>query len=139
MLAEHSIVDLEIGSLRAHVRVRGLHRLPHHIAELAGDRGPAAAGHPRGLDEHDLAAELRPCQSSGHADLGMPLCEFVLIRRQAEIRLEVVHIDGVHAHAEGLPALSDAAAVDTLARHMVVDARHLAIIQMWGESEEQRG
>ena len=47
--------------------------------------------------------------------------------------------DLVHAHAEGLPALSDAAAVDTLARHMVVDARHLAIIQMWGESEEQRG
>jgi hypothetical protein len=47
--------------------------------------------------------------------------------------------DLVHAHAEGLPALGDAAAVDTLARHMVVDARHLAIIQMWGEAEEQRG
>ena len=53
--------------------------------------------------------------------------------------LRAVAQDLVHAHAEGLPALGDAAAVDTLARHMVVDARHLAILQMWGESEEQRG
>jgi hypothetical protein len=53
--------------------------------------------------------------------------------------LRTVAQDLVHAHAEGLPALGDAAAVDTLARHMVVDARHLAIIQMWGEAEEQRG
>jgi hypothetical protein len=53
--------------------------------------------------------------------------------------LRAVAQDLVHAHAEGLPALGDAAAVDTLARHMVVDARHLAVLQMWGESEEQRG
>jgi hypothetical protein len=53
--------------------------------------------------------------------------------------LRTVAQDLVHAHAEGLPALGDAAAVDTLARHMVADARHLAVIQMWGEAEEQRG
>jgi hypothetical protein len=45
----------------------------------------------------------------------------------------------VHAHAEGLPALRDAAAVDLLARHMAVLARHLAVIQLWIEAEDARG
>jgi hypothetical protein len=44
--------------------------------------------------------------------------------------------DLVHAYAEGMPALHDARAVDELARHMVDDARHLAILQMWMETEE---
>ena len=47
--------------------------------------------------------------------------------------------DLVHAHAEGLPALRDAPAVDTLARHMVDDARHLAVLQMWMETEQPGG
>jgi hypothetical protein len=47
--------------------------------------------------------------------------------------------DLVHAHAEGLPALRDAQAVDTLARHMVDDARHLAVLQMWMETEQPGG
>ena len=42
----------------------------------------------------------------------------------------------MHAHAEGLPAIRDAAAVDVLARHMVDDARHLAVLQMWVEAEQ---
>jgi hypothetical protein len=41
-----------------------------------------------------------------------------------------------HAHAEGLPALGDAAAVAALAPDMVDDARHLAVLQMWAEAEE---
>jgi hypothetical protein len=45
----------------------------------------------------------------------------------------------VHAHAEGLPALGDAGAVDLLARHMVDGARHLTVIDLWIEAEEQRG
>ena len=44
--------------------------------------------------------------------------------------------DLVHAHAEGLPAVRDAAARDALAHHMVDDARHLAVLQMWAEAEE---
>jgi len=47
--------------------------------------------------------------------------------------------DLVHAYAEGFPALKDAQAVDTLARHMVDDARHLAVLQMWMETEQPRG
>jgi hypothetical protein len=45
----------------------------------------------------------------------------------------------VYAHAEGLPALGDPAAVDTLARHMVDLSRHLTVIDLWIEAEGQRG
>ncbi len=45
----------------------------------------------------------------------------------------------VHAHAEGLPALGDAGAVDLLARHMVDGSRHLTVIDLWIEAEELRG
>ena len=47
--------------------------------------------------------------------------------------------DLVHAYAEGLPALRDARAVDALARDMVDDARHLAVLQMWMETEQPGG
>jgi hypothetical protein len=45
----------------------------------------------------------------------------------------------VHAHAEGLPAVGDAFVVDRLARHMVELSRHLAVIDLWIEAEENRG
>ena len=42
----------------------------------------------------------------------------------------------VHAHAEGLPALGDARAVDTLARHLVELAAQLTVIDLWLAAEE---
>jgi hypothetical protein len=44
----------------------------------------------------------------------------------------------VHAHAEGLPALDDPAAVQVLARHMVEASRRLTVIDLWIELEEDR-
>ena len=44
----------------------------------------------------------------------------------------------VHAHAEGLPALDDPAAVQVLARHLVEASRRLTVIDLWIELEEQR-
>ncbi|HET6900102.1 MAG TPA: hypothetical protein VFK70_17245 [Vicinamibacteria bacterium] len=44
--------------------------------------------------------------------------------------------DLVYAYAEGLPAVKDAQGVDLLARHMVDDARHLTVLQMWTETEQ---
>ena len=44
----------------------------------------------------------------------------------------------VHAHAEGLPAVGDPRVVDRLARHMVELSRHLAVIDLWIEAEENR-
>jgi hypothetical protein len=45
----------------------------------------------------------------------------------------------VHAHAEGLPAILDAHAVQVLAGHLVDLARHLAVIDLWIEAEATRG
>jgi hypothetical protein len=45
----------------------------------------------------------------------------------------------VFAHAEGLPALGDPRAVDEMARHLVDLSRHLTVIDLWVESEEERG
>lgn len=45
----------------------------------------------------------------------------------------------VHAHAEGLPALHDPEAVDTLGKHMVDLARQLAVIDLWLEPEREEG
>jgi len=45
----------------------------------------------------------------------------------------------VHAHAEGLPALGSAHAVDALARQMATLARHLAVVDLWIEAEQARG
>jgi hypothetical protein len=44
----------------------------------------------------------------------------------------------VHAHAEGLPALDDAAAVQALALHMVEASRRLTVIDLWIELEAER-
>jgi hypothetical protein len=45
----------------------------------------------------------------------------------------------VHAHAEGLPALGDPFAVQVMAGHLVDLSRHLAVIDLWIESEANRG
>jgi hypothetical protein len=45
----------------------------------------------------------------------------------------------VHAHAEGLPALGDRVAVETMARHLVELSRHLTVIDLWIEAEGNRG
>jgi hypothetical protein len=45
----------------------------------------------------------------------------------------------VHAHAEGLPALGDPFAVQVLAGHLTDLSRHLAVIDLWIESEASRG
>jgi hypothetical protein len=51
-------------------------------------------------------------------------------------RVQALAQDLVHAYAEGLPAIGSAEAVDALARDLVDDARHLAVLQMWGETED---
>jgi len=45
----------------------------------------------------------------------------------------------VYAHAEGLPVLGDAVAVDALARDMVRLSRQLTVIDLWIESEAAAG
>jgi len=45
----------------------------------------------------------------------------------------------VHAHAEGMPAIGDRFAVDVLTHHLVDLSRHLTVMDLWIETELQRG
>ena len=63
-------VDAELLGARAHQAERGGRGFLHHVADLAGERDVALAGHARGLDEEDLAADRRvgqPGRDAGHA------------------------------------------------------------------------
>jgi hypothetical protein len=44
-----------------------------------------------------------------------------------------------YAHAEALPALGEASAVRGLARHLVDQSRHLTLLGLWIQAEEDRG
>lgn len=45
----------------------------------------------------------------------------------------------VYAHAEGMPALGDALAVDALSQHMIDLSRQLTVLDLWIEAEGDRG
>lgn len=52
--------------------------------------------------------------------------------------LRVLQQDLVHAHAEGMPALDDAATVQVIARHLVEASRRLTVIDLWIQLEADR-
>ena len=68
-LAVEVLRDAELLGLRPHPAERRLRRLLHHVAKLAGERQRALAWHQRGLGHEDLAADLRPGEARGDADL----------------------------------------------------------------------
>ena len=75
------------------MRERGLRAFLHHVAELAGQDQPPAAGNARRLDEQDVAADRRPGKpgrDAGHAGAHRHL---VLELRRAEDRDEIVARD----------------------------------------------
>ncbi len=55
-------VDAVARRVRAEPRQRDARRLLHHVAELAGQRQLAGAGHARRFDEQHVAADRRPRQ-----------------------------------------------------------------------------
>jgi hypothetical protein len=69
---------------------------------------------------------------SAAAIAGPPPGRFLLTLAQ----IQAIAQDLVHAYAEGLPAIGDPIAAEALARDMVDDARHLAVLQMWAEAED---
>ena len=67
VLLEEIRIDLEPVGVRADPAQRGLHRLLHNFAQVAGQhQALARAGHLRGLDEERVAAGGRP--SKAHRD-----------------------------------------------------------------------
>ena len=55
--------------LAAQITQRGLRAFLHHIAERAGQNQAAFAGHARGFDKQNFAADRRPGQAGGDADI----------------------------------------------------------------------
>src|SRR5438105_4535633 len=110
--------EAELLHLGPHIAQRRLRRFLHHIAELAGERQLALAGHERGFADEQLAAHLGPCQPRGHANLVLLLRHARAEARHAEI---LGHLPGVNLLLEGL------ALDDDLARDLAADRGNLAL------------
>ena len=87
-----------------------------------------AADHARHRADRDAIRARRRLAPSAPAAAAAPVRDLEALRALQE--------ELVHAHAEGLPALDDPAAVQVLAGHMVDLSRHLAVIQLWIERQE---
>ena len=82
---------------RPHVRVRGVDRLAHHVAELSGDRQAARCPACERFDQHDVAAGRRPRETRDDADLGHLLGFLGRVARNAEHFLDLVDVDDPRA------------------------------------------
>jgi hypothetical protein len=59
-LVEHLLSNAELARTRLHERQRRLRAFLHDVAELARQDQLAGAGHARGFDEQNIAADRRP-------------------------------------------------------------------------------
>ena len=82
-------VETQHGGTAAHHRHRGLNGLLHHFAQLARVRELALAGHHRGLDGQQLAADLGPRQTGHLTDTVAFLRLAVAEAAHAQILVEV--------------------------------------------------
>src|SRR5262245_36621616 len=85
LLVEPRRLDAEGDRAHAHVGGRRRDRFLHHVAQVAGDRHLALAGHHGGLDGEQLAADVGPGQAGDHADLVLVLDLAVAVLRHAEV------------------------------------------------------
>jgi hypothetical protein len=70
---------------RAHVATRRRDRFLHHVAQVAGHRHAALAGHHDAFDGQQLAADFGPGEARDDADLIFGLGLAVAVLRHAEI------------------------------------------------------
>ena len=87
---EERRLDAEVDGARAHIGRRRRDRLLHHVAQIAGDRHLALAGHHDAFDRQQLAADLGPGEAGDDADLILELGLAVAELRHAEIIGDVV-------------------------------------------------
>ena len=129
-----SVADVfdEIGRREVEVEVR-LDAIVARVPAAAPFAKSVRATHARhGTERRELEVRLRVKTPRPSAPaLGRDALDLEALRSAAQAL--------VHAHAEGLPALDDAEAVDTLARHMVDVQRLLTVIELWVEAESARG
>lgn len=113
--------------------VRRLRGLEARVAAARAFARSALADHERLAAERRalrrrlrLPAPVPPAASGGEPEPGLA-------------GLRAAQQELVDAHVEALPELADPIAVDRLARHMAELARHLTVIDLWIQVEEQRG
>src|SRR5574337_1263534 len=92
-LLEQLVVDPEPARAAAHHRARGLDRLLHHVAQLTRADDVALAGHHRGLDRQQVAADHGPRQTDDLADLVLLLGAAEVELAHTEEVVEVVLVD----------------------------------------------
>jgi hypothetical protein len=114
-------LDADVAA-RLHAIARVLPSAAAFAASADGDRRR------RGQERRRLAARMGVAAAAPPA-AGTPPEGGLRALREAQQGL-------VHAHAEGLPALRDSAAVDVLARHLVDLSAQLTVIDLWLEAEE---
>jgi hypothetical protein len=91
------------------------------------------------LDDH---TRHRTRRAALRQRLKLPVASVSTAATADDVSLEALRVAVealVYAHAEGLPALGDAFAVDQLAHDMVDLSRHLTLVQLWIEQEQNRG
>ena len=87
-------------------------------------------------------ARHRGGRASLRQRLKLPVASVSTAATADDVSLEALRVAVealVYAHAEGLPAVGDAFAVDQLAHDMVDLSRHLTLVQLWIEQEQNRG
>src|SRR6476646_4837356 len=92
-LFEQRRLDAEFDRARAHIGVRRLDRLLHHVTQIAGDGHLALARHHHAFHGEQFAADLGPSETGDHADLILKLSLAVAELLHAEIVLEVLERD----------------------------------------------
>jgi hypothetical protein len=109
-----------------------LRRLPRVAPGAAGFAESLLADHRRHADDRRrLRRRLRLPPAAAPADTAPSTVDLAALREMQQAL--------VHAHAEGMPAIGDRFAVDVLAHHMVDLSRHLTVMDLWIETESQRG
>jgi hypothetical protein len=109
------------------------------LRALAARVPPARAFARSALDDH---ARLSSERAEVRRGLGLEAAAAQAVAEAPDLTLSGLRQAQdalVYAHAEALPELGDPAAVDRLARHLVDLSRHLTLIDLWIQAEEQRG
>src|SRR5438094_10357365 len=92
-LLELLVLDPKLRRARPYVRVRGVHRFAHDVAQLAGDSQAAGARHLERLDHHQVATGRRPRHPRDDADLRLHLRFLHSIPGNAEDLLDLLVVD----------------------------------------------
>ena len=93
VLLEDLAGDPELGRVGSRPRQAGPGRLPHDLAELAGEDEVLLALHLRDLDRDDVAADLGHDEARRRTGLVLGLELAVLVARRAEVLDEPLDVD----------------------------------------------